>query len=139
MADAGADWAAYAEGLRLEWMFQFSPDDLRLFERLSGDHNPVHIDAGFARARGFNAPLIHGLLLASQVSRLIGQELPDTHAVLTALSLTFVSPAFADEALRFEAELVHKSDAAHGLRFSCRISRDAQLLCRGTADAAWRA
>lgn len=139
MAEPVSDWDAYHEGMRCGWDFCFSNEDMRAFEHLSGDHNPIHADPAFARTKGFDAPLIYGLLLASQLSRLIGQELPDHHAILTGISMNFISPAFADENLRFDAELVSKSDAAHALGFKCRITRAGKTLCRGTADAVWRA
>jgi len=139
MTEPVSGWDAYQEGMRCSWDFRFSNEEMRAFERLSGDHNPIHTDPAFASAKGFDAPLIYGLLLASQLSRLIGQELPDQHAILTGISMNFISPAFADENLRFDAELVSKSDAAHALGFKCRITRDGKTLCRGTADAVWRA
>jgi len=139
MPEAGSGWDAYREGMRLGWSFRFSDEDMRAFERLSGDHNPIHTDPAFARGKGFDAPLVYGLLLASQLSRLVGQELPDRHAILTGIAMNFTSPAFADEELQFSAELVTKSDAAHALGFACRITRAGKTLCRGTAEAVWRA
>lgn len=139
MPEAGQRWDAYCEGMRLGWDFRFSEEEMRAFEHLSGDHNPIHADPAFARTKGFAAPLVYGLLLASQLSRLIGQELPDRHAILTGITMDFISPAFTDEDLRFDAELVNKSAATHALSFKCRITRADKTLCRGMADAVWRA
>ena len=136
MAETG--WSAYSEGIKLGWNFQFSAEDMRSFEQLSGDHNPVHTDLAFAQAKGYRDPIIYGLLLASQLSRLIGEEPPDKNAILTGISLDFMSPAYADDELRFDAELVSKSDAMHALSFKCRIRRDDKTLCRGMAQAVWR-
>jgi acyl dehydratase len=35
------------------------------FAGLTGDAHPLHYDADYARAKGWNAPLAHGLLLLS--------------------------------------------------------------------------
>lgn len=139
MVETGYGWDAYSEGMQRGWDFRFSGENMRTFEHLSGDHNPIHTDAAFAKAKGFDAPLVFGLLLASQISRLIGQELPDNHVILTGIAMDFISPAFADEDLRFDAKLVNKSDAMHALGFKCHITRAGKTLCRGTADAVWRA
>jgi len=141
MTEPVSGWDAYQEGMRCSWVFPFlerRDARLRTLERRPTTPDPIP-DPAFASAKGFDAPLIYGLLLASQLSRLIGQELPDQHAILTGISMNFISPAFADENLRFDAELVSKSDAAHALGFKCRITRDGKTLCRGTADAVWRA
>lgn len=131
-------WDAYSEGMTVGWDFRFSAEDMAAFERISGDHNPIHTNPDFAQAKGFNEPLIYGLLLASQVSRLIGQELPDSHAILTGLKLEFMNPAFVDEDLRFDSTLLTKSEATSSLGFKCRITRAGKTLCRGTANAVWR-
>ena len=131
-------WDSYSEGMVSAWDFTFSSEDMLAFEKMSKDHNPIHTNPEFAQSKGFSGPLVYGLLLATQVSRLVGQELPDTHAILTGLSLNFTSPAFVDEQLRFESTLVNKSDATYSLGFKCRITRGGKSLCRGTASAVWR-
>ena len=138
MAESVSSWDAYAEGMQRHWNFGFSREDMQSFEYLSGDHNPIHTDPAFAKVKGFDAPLVYGLLLGSQLSRLIGQELPDNHAILTGITMNFINPAFENEDLDFNAELVMKSDAAHALSFKCRITRAGKTLCRATADAVWR-
>ncbi len=132
-------WEDNSEGMKIAWDVRFSSDDMQAFEKMSRDHNPIHTNAEFAQSKGFSGPLVYGLLLASQISRLIGQELPDSHAILTGLSLDFMSPAFVDEELRFEASLVNRSEATYSLSFKCRITRGGKSLCRGTASAVWRA
>ena len=34
----------------------------RLYAELSADHNPIHLDAAFARGAGFDGPIAHGTL-----------------------------------------------------------------------------
>ena len=43
---------------------RFSEDDLRRFAEWSGDRNPLHIDAAFARSTSFGQPIAHGMLSA---------------------------------------------------------------------------
>lgn len=131
-------WKNYFEGMHLEWPFSFSIDHMHTFAELSKDYNPLHSDLEFAKSKGFDAPLIHGLLLSSQMSRLIGQELPDQNAILTGIQLDFMQPSFPEDELIFEADLVTKSDSTYSLEFKCKISRDQQTLCRGLVSAIWR-
>ena len=41
---------------------QFSQDDVVRFAEVSGDHNPLHLDAEFAATTPFKRPIIHGML-----------------------------------------------------------------------------
>jgi acyl dehydratase len=131
-------WDVYFEGLHIEWQFGFSLEDMQLFARLSGDYNPIHTDLSFANSKGFKAPLIYGLLLTSQMSRLIGWELPDKHAILTAINMRFLSPCFQGDQLIFTADLVNKSDSTHLLEFKCLILNGDEIICRGAVEALWR-
>ena len=131
-------WNNYFEGMHLEWPFSFSIDHMQVFAQLSKDYNPIHSDFNFAKSKGFDAPLIHGLLLSSQTSRLIGQELPDQNAILTGIQMDFIQPSFPDDELIFGADLITKSDSTHSLEFKCLILRDKKILCRGLVSAIWR-
>lgn len=138
MPNPNPNWSSYIEGMELKWLFSFSIEQMEIFAKLSGDYNPVHTDLSFAKAKGFRAPIIYGLLLSSQMSRLVGQELPDTHTILTGIQMDFVSPGFAGDDLEFVAQLVMKSDSTRALEFKCLITRSSQTLCRGKVSALWR-
>ncbi|WP_095133347.1 MaoC family dehydratase [Pseudomonas sp. Irchel s3h14] len=66
-----------AKGLQVGDSFtvsrHFSEEDIQRFANISRDYNPVHFDASFAEARGFRAPVSHGLLTASLVTEIGGQ------------------------------------------------------------------
>ena len=132
-------WGRYFLGMHIEWPFSFSEEQLNIFAQLSGDFNPIHHDANFAKDKGFPGPLIYGILLSSQASRLIGQELPDKNLILTSISLDFMNPAFPGDELIFSADLIAKSDALNFLEFSIRVLNGEKAACRGKVTAVWRA
>ena len=131
-------WEQFVEGMHIEWPFSFSLKEMSLFAKLSSDYNPIHSDISFAKSKGFDAPLIYGLLLSSQMSRLVGQELPDQNAILTGIQMEFMKPCFPGDDLMFGADLISKSDAAHALEFKCQITLDKKIMCRGRVSAVWR-
>ena len=59
-------------------------EDVQGFAALSGDFNPLHLDAEFARKTTFGRPVVHGMLLGSFVSRMIGMQLPGAGALVDA-------------------------------------------------------
>ena len=131
-------WDRYVEGMHFKWEFLFTNQDMQIFEALSGDHNPIHNDVDFAKSKGFDHPIIYGCLLSSQISRLIGQELPDNHAILAGIKMDFLKPGFPNEKLLFDAELTMKSDATYALEFKCCITSSNKTITRGSATAIWR-
>ena len=131
-------WDRYIEGMHFKWKFLFTAQDMQTFEALSGDHNPIHNDVDFAKSKGFDRPIIFGCLLSSQISRLIGQELPDSNSILTGIKMDFLKPGFPDEKLIFDAELITKSDATYALEFKCCIISSNKTIARGSAAAIWR-
>lgn len=48
--------------------FVIGPEQVRAFADLVGDHNPVHLDAEFARTTRYGGPICHGMLVASYIS-----------------------------------------------------------------------
>ena len=124
--------------MHIKWRFSFSSDDMKSFAKLSGDYNPIHIDDEFAKSKGFAGVLIYGLLLSTQISRLVGQELPDKNAILTGIQLDFFQPAFLGNELDFLAELSLISEATQSLEFKCKINHGDKNLCRGRVFAIWR-
>jgi acyl dehydratase len=131
-------WGEYHEGAKYEWGFRVSERDMHLFASLSGDNNPLHIDLAFAQAKGHLGKVIYGVLLASQVSRLIGEKMPDQHAILTSINLYFLRSAIVEEDLTFRAELTTKSDSTNSIILKCHISNTLGVICRGDIQAVWR-
>src|SRR3989344_3748664 len=58
----------------------FSDDDVRVFGNLSGDKNPLHYEKKYAESKGFDKPLVHGILLASKFSFLVGMVIPGANS-----------------------------------------------------------
>ena len=130
-------WNKYFEGMKYQWIFSFSVKEMLAFASLSGDYNPIHLDPDFAKSKGFDSTIIYGLLLSTQMSRLIGEELPDKNTVLTGVQIDFIKPSYPEDKLIFEANLVTKSDSTNALVFKCNILRDKKILCRGIVNAQW--
>ena len=96
------------------------------------------MDAEFVKSKSFEKPLVYGLLLSSQRSCSISQELLDKTAILTGIQMNFMLPCFPDNQLIFKAELINKSKTNHAIEFKYRISRDEKILCHGMANVIWR-
>ncbi|MBV9081501.1 MAG: MaoC family dehydratase, partial [Acidobacteriaceae bacterium] len=60
--------------------------DVRAFANLSGDFNPLHIQQEFAKRTSYQRPVVHGLLIGSYVSTLVGMHLPGPGGLWTEQS-----------------------------------------------------
>lgn len=63
-------------GATASWSKTITSADVRAFAALSGDENPLHLDEAFARNTRFGRPIVHGMLVASLISAVLGQQLP---------------------------------------------------------------
>ncbi|MCW1918698.1 MaoC family dehydratase [Rhodobacter sp. KR11] len=66
--------------------------DIALFAEVSTDHNPVHLDEAYAQATMFQGRIAHGMLTASLISAVIGEDLPGHGTVYLGQSLRFLAP-----------------------------------------------
>lgn len=99
------------------------------FARLSGDANPIHVDADFAARTRFGRTVAHGVLLETLLRGLADTLAPGWR--VSTQALRFSAPTFADEAMRFE---VRTENAGAGpLRLGLRVFRlgDGTLTCDG--------
>jgi acyl dehydratase len=71
-----------------------------LIYRLSGDRNPLHSDPAFARAAGFERPILHGLCTYGMVGRALLRHVCDGDVdAFGELSTRFVAPVYPGDDL----------------------------------------
>ena len=91
------------------------------FSTLSGDLNPLHMDDKFAESSSFKKRIVHGMLLASFFSQLIGMKLPGKNALYFSQTLNFRSPCYIDDEIEVVGEVTEKSDSTQIITVSTSI------------------
>ena len=71
--------------------------DIDAFARVTGDHNPVHVDEEFAKTTRFGRRIAHGMLTASLISAVLANKLPGEGSVYLGQRLQFRAPVFPYE------------------------------------------
>ena len=71
--------------------------DIVMFAGISGDTNPVHLDAHFADQTPFKGRIAHGMLSASFISAVLGTRLPGPGCIYLSQSLKFRAPVKAGD------------------------------------------
>ena len=67
-------------------------DDISLFAQVSTDRNPVHLDESYAQSTIFEGRIAHGMLSASLISAVIGEQLPGHGTIYLGQNLKFLAP-----------------------------------------------
>jgi acyl dehydratase len=76
--------------------FQYSQADVELFAKVTGDNNPVHLDAAYAATTMFKKPIMHGMLSAGIFSKVLGTMFPGEGTIYLSQSLAFKRPMYVD-------------------------------------------
>jgi 3-hydroxybutyryl-CoA dehydratase len=79
--------------------------DILLFAGVSGDTNPVHIDAEAAARTPFKERIAHGMLSASLISTVLGTRLPGPGTIYLAQNLKFRAPVRIGATVTATAEI----------------------------------
>ena len=91
------------------------------FAKLSGDYNPLHMDAGYAKTTRFKKRICHGMLLASFFSKLVGMYLPGKNALYFSQTLNFESPCFVGDEITVEGKVIDKSESTKTITLNTSI------------------
>lgn len=110
-----------------------SAEDIDRYGEVSGDISPLHMDAAFARDRGFDSRVVHGTLLASYVSRMVGVHFPGRNALLHSIDLKFMKPVYAGDKINISAVVDRASSATRVvvLKVSVENTETGQAHARG--------
>lgn len=86
-------------GDEVELEVYLSEDTVNKFSNLTGDYAPIHFDEQFARERGFDGPIAHGLLISSFVSGVLGNQLPGKNSVINEINFKYHAPVYAEQTI----------------------------------------
>jgi acyl dehydratase len=89
-----------------------SEADIAAFADLTGDDNPLHLDAEFASNTPFGRRIIHGLLGLSLTAGLSSHSpAMDTSVFMRILDWQFLKPVYAGDTVHVETEIIEKRPA----------------------------
>ena len=108
-------------GQQESFMIKITASMVEKFSNLSGDLNPLHMDKEFAESSSFKKQIVHGMLLSSFFSQLIGMKLPGKNALYFSQTLNFRSPCYVDDVIQVVGEVTEKSDSTQIITVSTSI------------------
>ncbi len=96
--------------------------DITQFAAITGDFNPVHIDAVAAERSMFGGRVAHGILSAGFISAVLGMRLPGPGSVYRSQTLRFTRPVRIGDTVTARVEVLEVIHAKRRVRLSttCR-------------------
>lgn len=94
---------------------------LAQFRDYSGDLNPLHNDADYARARGYAGRVVFGMLCAGFYSTLAGVYLPGEFCLLHEVDAKFKKPVFIGDVLTVSGKVADVQETFGRIEIDARI------------------
>jgi len=116
-------------GDQFSYAKRLKEQDIELFAEISGDHNPLHLDADFASHTMFKRRIAHGLLTASLISTALA-AIPGI-IILLQVSFSFEKPVYIDDEL--EASVEVKKIENDRIYLSAKVMRGSERVVHGEA------
>ncbi len=101
--------------------------DVAMYAGVSGDTNPLHLNAEFAAQTRFEGRIVHGMLTASLLSTLVGTRLPGPGGAYVSQQLEFLKPVRVGDTVTAAMTVVEID------QHSQRVHLDAVCRVRGEA------
>jgi 3-hydroxybutyryl-CoA dehydratase len=96
--------------------------DIANFAEVSGDFNPIHVDAEFASQSMFKERIAHGMLSASYISALLGNQLPGPNTLYLGQTLNFKNPVKIGDTVTAEVKVTEKRDDKRILKLETTVT-----------------
>lgn len=108
--------------------------DIRTFAQASGDTNPVHLDDAYAAGTRFGRRIAHGLLTASVISAILGNDLPGHGTIYLSQELKFKAPVYLGDTITATVELVkYRQDRRIATFSTTCTNQDGTVVLEGEA------
>lgn len=107
--------------------------DIAAFAEISGDKNPVHLDAQYAARTIFKERIAHGMLSAAYISAVFGMKMPGPGAIYISQTLSFKAPVKIGDTVITTVKVVELIPEKKRARFECVCSVNGKPVVQGEA------
>lgn len=108
--------------------------DIELFAIMSGDINPAHVDAEYAKTDMFHKIIAQGMWGASLFSTVLGTKLPGAGTIYLDQTLKFEHPIALGDTVHITLTVIEKKPKKHIIIFDCKcVTQDGKTAISGLA------
>lgn len=114
---------------------QVTERDIQLFAAVSGDVNPAHVDALYAKTSHFHEIIAHGMLGGSLISTVLGTQFPGPGTIYLGQTLKFLKPVHIGDTLTVTVKVTSMNAANRRVRLATTcIDQDGDVVIVGEAE-----
>jgi 3-hydroxybutyryl-CoA dehydratase len=108
--------------------------DVAFFAAISGDFNPVHVDAEFAKTSLFGARVAHGPLTLALAAGVLGMHLPGVGTIAVTNHIDYRHPVFIGDTITTRGEVAELEPERNRVRIALTwTNQDGTLVADGYA------
>jgi 3-hydroxybutyryl-CoA dehydratase len=112
---------------------EVSEATIKAFAEISGDRNPVHLDADYAAKTIFKERIAHGMLAAAYISAVFGTKLPGPGAIYISQTLSFKAPVKIGDTVVTTVKVAELVAEKRRAKFSCVCAVNGKPVVEGEA------
>ncbi len=128
---------AYAEieiGAEASFAKTITESDIVSYAGLTGDFNPIHIDAEYARQSMFKERIAHGMLVSGLISAVLGTQLPGPNSIYLGQDLKFMAPVKIGDTVTAVVTVTDKRDDKRIITLKTTVSNQhGEVVVNGNA------
>ena len=121
------------EGMSVSYTTTVTKKNVRDFADVSGDVSPLHVDEHFGKRTQFGGNIVHGLLISSYFSTIVGVLLPGRNALLNGMNLNFIKPVPVDSEITVSAMVTKVERVNRMIVLRLLAFLDGEVCVEGTA------
>ena len=108
-------------------------DDVKLFADVTGDDNPLHVDAEYAASTRFGEPIVHGVFLSSLISKVLGRDFPGPGSIAVSINCKFLRPVPVGSTVNIEVKVAEKIEKYGQIRMRVYVTLNGRIALGGEA------
>jgi acyl dehydratase len=118
-------------GLKVQHTFKVSENIYEGFQNTFEDKNILHVNAEYAKGKGFTDKVMYGNILNGFVSYFVGELLPDKEILIQKQEISFHKPVYMGDEVNFEANLSEIYESVGSYIFKFKFNNVSGLLAKG--------
>lgn len=123
----------FYEGKKGTFSKTISETDVYNFAGICGDFNPIHVNRIEAEKSFFGKQIVHGFLVASFISTVIGMQMPGPGTIYLGQKCKFLKPVYIGDTITAEVTIVSIDSKNNAVLKTIVMNQDNVIVIEGEA------